>query len=277
MVLITAGFFFFVTYACRQRLQHHPNIAHLVGVCTNRYPFCLVSEYYPRGSLYDILVKRKEDVEWHRLVWVAMTAAAGILHLHKEDVVHRDISARNILVQVVDGRWIAKVADFGLSRVRTRVAKEHQTKAVGAIKWLAYVLPPTPLARSLAHRSFTGLRPCSTRATRRRATRTASASLCGRSVPARSHTRTSRLVRRPPRLTTLCSHSVLLLIALSLGVVAIQVARAENPLRPVVPQTCPEPWRRLMTECWAAPVVVRPSFTAIYQRLYDYAMSISMP
>lgn len=121
-----------------QRLQHHPNIAHLIGVCTNRYPFCLVSEFYPRGSLYDILIKRKEDVEWPRLVWVATTAAAGILHLHKEEVVHRDISARNILVQVVDGRWIGKVADFGLSRVKSRIALEHQTKtAVGATKWLA--------------------------------------------------------------------------------------------------------------------------------------------
>ena len=219
-----------------QRLQHHPNIAHLIGVCTNRYPFCLVSEFYPRGSLFDILIKRREDVEWSRLVWVTMTAAAGILHLHKEDVVHRDISARNILVQVVDGRWIAKVADFGLSRVKSKVAVEHQTKtAVGATKWLA---PETLMEARYSEKS---------------------------DVFSFGITMWEILYRAEPY------------DALTPAAVSMQVVRADNPLRPALTDACPAPWRALMTECWAPSPQARPSFSAVHQRLWDYASTLTAP
>ena len=41
-------------------------------------------------------------------------AALGLYHLHMHAVVHRDIAARNILI---DDNYRAKVSDFGMARV----------------------------------------------------------------------------------------------------------------------------------------------------------------
>lgn len=69
-----------------------------------------------QGSLYDIVVKRRENVAWKTVVGMARDAAAGILHLHCEHVIHRDVASRNCLV---DANYRVVVTDFGLSRVKT--------------------------------------------------------------------------------------------------------------------------------------------------------------
>ena len=44
---------------------------------------------------------------------MAIGAAAGLSHLHKQGMIHRDIAARNIFL---DGEFNAKVGDFGLAK-----------------------------------------------------------------------------------------------------------------------------------------------------------------
>lgn len=45
--------------------------------------FALVLEYCPRGSLYQLLVKKKLKLPLLTIVGMARDAAQGILHLHK--------------------------------------------------------------------------------------------------------------------------------------------------------------------------------------------------
>jgi len=62
-----------------------------------------------------------------------------MLHLSYENIVHKDLAARNVLISA---HFEAKVADFGLSK-KVGNGKERQTlnfyekSAVGPIKWMA--------------------------------------------------------------------------------------------------------------------------------------------
>jgi len=96
------------------KLGNHPNVVRFIGACVNDGALHLVTQYHPKGSVYDILIKRKENIKWKKLVKIACDAACGIFHLHCENIVHRDIAARNILI---DENWNGVVADFGLSRL----------------------------------------------------------------------------------------------------------------------------------------------------------------
>lgn len=41
----------------------------------------------------------------------------AIMHMHRHNVVHRDLKLDNILLQEqADGKWIAKLGDFGQAR-----------------------------------------------------------------------------------------------------------------------------------------------------------------
>jgi len=58
-----------------------------------------------------------KPLTWKSLCTIASDVAAGILHLHKQDVIHRDIAARNVLIRGKDGDVHGLLCDFGLSRV----------------------------------------------------------------------------------------------------------------------------------------------------------------
>jgi len=67
--------------------------------------------------LFHEAAKSKEPLTFSMRLSIALGSARGILYLHTEanpPVFHRDIKASNILL---DSKFTAKVADFGLSRL----------------------------------------------------------------------------------------------------------------------------------------------------------------
>ncbi|XP_043697922.1 probable LRR receptor-like serine/threonine-protein kinase At1g06840 isoform X2 [Telopea speciosissima] len=97
---------------------HHRNLVSLLGYCDEEIEQMLVYEFMENGTVRDhISAKSKEPLSFAMRLRVAMGSAKGILYLHTEvspPVFHRDIKSSNILL---DSKFTAKVADFGLSKL----------------------------------------------------------------------------------------------------------------------------------------------------------------
>src|SRR4051795_11817661 len=69
----------------------------------------LVMEYMPGGTLAD----RADGMPTSTAIAAVMAAATGLHHVHRQDVLHRDVKPENLLF---DARGVLKVTDFGIAR-----------------------------------------------------------------------------------------------------------------------------------------------------------------
>ncbi|KAG5008409.1 hypothetical protein JHK85_026951 [Glycine max] len=122
---------------------HHRNLVSLIGYCNEGEQQMLVYEFMPNGTLRDWISgksrKTKGSLNFSMRLRIAMGAAKGILYLHTEanpPIFHRDIKASNILL---DSKFTAKVADFGLSRLVLDLDEEGT-----APKYVSTVVKGTP-------------------------------------------------------------------------------------------------------------------------------------
>ena len=119
-------------------IPFHENLVQLHGVTTlENGDMAAVVEFCANGALVTALYGEKARAGWtlNQLQHLAHGAACGLAHLHRLDVVHRDIAARNVLLTRHDD---AKIADFGMARLVPAHVREAQTASlVGPIKWMA--------------------------------------------------------------------------------------------------------------------------------------------
>ncbi len=77
-----------------------------------------------------MLRDRTIDLAWPLRLNIAIGAASAIQYLHTLHVIHRDIKSLNVLITQ---EFVAKVTDFGTSRLLTR----KMTGLVGSPVWMA--------------------------------------------------------------------------------------------------------------------------------------------
>lgn len=94
----------------------------------------LVYELMPNGNLQDALLQRKcpELMNWKQRFSVAVDIAKGLEYLHGLDppVIHGDIKPSNILL---DHYFSAKLADFGLARLKSEEIKVEIVEDYGSV------------------------------------------------------------------------------------------------------------------------------------------------
>jgi len=94
----------------------HQCVITIMGAVLAKEDSMIVLEYMDHGSLYDVLHNETFLLEGEIILPILRDIASGVRFLHaaSPQIVHCDLKASNILV---DARFRAKVADFGLSTV----------------------------------------------------------------------------------------------------------------------------------------------------------------
>mmetsp|Transcript_21263 Transcript_21263/g.33547 ORF Transcript_21263/g.33547 Transcript_21263/m.33547 type:complete len:816 (-) Transcript_21263:206-2653(-) len=93
-------------------IDPHENIMQFYGICLSmdgKLSFLL--ELCELGSL-DKLHKNLNLIKWHMFSRIALDLFKGLSHLEKNNILHRDIACRNLLLTT---SFRLKIADFGLS------------------------------------------------------------------------------------------------------------------------------------------------------------------
>ncbi|KAL9006425.1 MAG: hypothetical protein Q9188_000830 [Gyalolechia gomerana] len=108
----------------------HPNIVKYHGFVKSTESLNIILEYCENGSLHSISKNFGKFPE--NLVGLYMSQVLhGLLYLHEQGVIHRDIKGANILTTK---QGLVKLADFG---VATRTTTLHESSVVGTPYWMA--------------------------------------------------------------------------------------------------------------------------------------------
>ncbi|KAL5554273.1 hypothetical protein UlMin_041674 [Ulmus minor] len=105
---------------------HHPNIAELVGYCSEQGHNMLIYEYFRNGSLYEFLHMSDDyskPLTWNTRVRIALGTARAVEYLHdvcSPSLLHKNIKSSNILL---DAELNPRLSDCGLANFHQRTSQ----------------------------------------------------------------------------------------------------------------------------------------------------------
>ncbi|KAK1301942.1 Cysteine-rich receptor-like protein kinase 2 [Acorus calamus] len=130
----------------------HKNLVRLLGCSCLGPESLLVYEYLPNKSLDRFIFDEEigNVLDWEKRFKIITGTTQGLAHLHENPkawIIHRDIKASNVLL---DSKFQAKIADFGLAR-SFEEDKTHVSTAIAGT--LGYMAPEYIAHRQLSEKA----------------------------------------------------------------------------------------------------------------------------
>uniref|UniRef100_A0A146KL47 non-specific serine/threonine protein kinase n=1 Tax=Lygus hesperus TaxID=30085 RepID=A0A146KL47_LYGHE len=91
----------------------HPHIIRYVDHWETPDLLTIAMEYAEGGSLEKVISKRESHFEETEALKIFVEVVAAVEYLHRKEIIHRDICARNVLVC---STGVIKLCDFGVSK-----------------------------------------------------------------------------------------------------------------------------------------------------------------
>jgi serine/threonine protein kinase len=115
---------------------NHRNVVRLLGCCLQVEVPILVYEYIPNGTLFQLIHGSRAPISLEARLKIAQESAEALSYLHlstNRPIVHGDVKSLNILL---DEDYMAKVTDFGASRILPKEAVQLMTMVQGTLGYL---------------------------------------------------------------------------------------------------------------------------------------------
>lgn len=122
----------------------HPNITQFIGICFlhgSRLPLLVMERL---DTSLDDLLESTPNIPLSVKVLMLADVARGLLYLHLQNpkIVHRDLTARNVLLTV---SFTAKITDFGNSRI-VHLQPGQLAKTLTRVPGTLVYMPPEALS-----------------------------------------------------------------------------------------------------------------------------------
>ena len=122
------------------QLSEVPNIVGYLGSYLTEHELWVVLEYCDGGSVGELVTKSNLPLDESHLAACILPVVRALAHLHKSNIIHRDIKGENILVL---SEGTVKLADFGVACCNTNnssIVSSEKTKrnsVAGSPYWMA--------------------------------------------------------------------------------------------------------------------------------------------